>query len=374
MKGRAAVFMPRSGSFEIREFPLPEVEPDAVLIKITLANICGSDLHTWRGETRIPNADPDGYIFGHEMTGHVFRLGTHVKKDSLGQELREGDRVAFCYFYPCNQCWYCLNGLMSNCPHRFTRFGPRTVKVPPYFTGAFGEYYYLRPGGFIFRVPDALSNEAATAANCIVSQILFAFSQVNPMVGDKVVIQGAGGLGLYASAVAKETGATKVIVMDRLEERLQLARAFGADEVVLVQEQDSSEDRHQQILAVTEGKGADLVIEAVGLSQVLPEGLSLLRANGTLLVLGCISPGKTFAMDPTWLVDTNKRMIGLSNYDPWVLPRALNFLLNAQERYPFHCLSSPKYSLEDIDTAFREADWTLAQGRPTRVIRASIVP
>src|SRR5450755_1836139 len=139
MIGRAAVFIPSKQAFEIREFPLPEVEPGAVLIRVSLANICGSDLHTWRNETQIPDADPDGYIFGHEMTGYVFQLGTHIKSDSLGQELHEGDRVAFTYFYPCGRCWQCLNGQMSNCPHRFTRFGPRTVKVPPYFTGGFGE-------------------------------------------------------------------------------------------------------------------------------------------------------------------------------------------------------------------------------------------
>lgn len=374
MKGCAAVFFAPGQDFEIREFPLPEVEPEAMLVRISMANICGSDLHTWRGETRIPNADPAGYVFGHEMVGRVFRLGRDLRTNSLGQELREGDRVVFPYFFPCHRCWYCLNRQMANCPHRFTRFGARTVAVPPYFTGAFGEYYYVRPGGYSFKVPDALPDEIACTANCIGAQMLFALSQVQVRLGDYVVVQGAGGLGLYASMVAKESGAARVIVIDQLAERLRLAQAFGADEVILVEEQGAADVRREQVLELTEGRGADLVIEATGAPQVIPEGLSLLRTDGTLLLLGCISPGQTFTMDPTWLVGANKRMVGLSNYDPWVLPKVLQFLLNVQARYPFQQLFSHTYALKDINIAFHEADWAQKHGRQHQVIRTSIIP
>src|SRR5690349_24266162 len=98
--GKAAVFFGPGKPFEIRDVKLPEIEPDAVLIRVSLANVCGSDLHFWRGDAplRLPE---DGWIFGHEMTGCVAKLGARVKTDSLGRPLKEGDRVAYTYFYPC---------------------------------------------------------------------------------------------------------------------------------------------------------------------------------------------------------------------------------------------------------------------------------
>src|SRR5438552_765762 len=148
--GRAAVFHGPGKPFEIRELPLPEVEPDAILIRITVANICGSDLHFWRGDAplRLPE---DGWIYGHEMTGRVARLGARVKTDSLGRPLTEGDRVAYCYFYPCGRCHACLALEPAACPNKVGRpLGPSHF---PHFHGAFAEYYYLRPGGAVFAVP-----------------------------------------------------------------------------------------------------------------------------------------------------------------------------------------------------------------------------
>ena len=91
---RAAVFFGPGKPFEIRPVPIPEIEPEAVLIRVTHANICGSDLHFWRGDAPLRLPD-DGWIFGHEMTGTVARLGSQVKTDSLGRPLKEGDRVLF---------------------------------------------------------------------------------------------------------------------------------------------------------------------------------------------------------------------------------------------------------------------------------------
>src|SRR5947199_6213698 len=93
-RGKAAVFFGPGKPFELRELPLPEVEPDAVLIRVALANVCGSDLHFWRGDAPLRLPD-DGWIYGHEMTGRVARLGSRVKTDSMGRPLREGDRVAY---------------------------------------------------------------------------------------------------------------------------------------------------------------------------------------------------------------------------------------------------------------------------------------
>ena len=117
---KAAVFFGPGKPFELYQVTLPEVEPDAVLIRVALANVCGSDLHFWRGDAPLRLPD-DCWIFGHEMTGRVARLGRNVKTDSLGRPLREGDRVAYTYFYPCGRCYACLNGDRAACPAKIER-------------------------------------------------------------------------------------------------------------------------------------------------------------------------------------------------------------------------------------------------------------
>src|SRR5688500_4584337 len=97
--GKAAVFLGPGKLFEIRDVAIPEIEPEAVLIKVSLANVCGSDLHFWRGDAPL-KLPQDGWIFGHEMTGRVAKLGSRVKSDSLGRPLREGVRDAYSYLYP----------------------------------------------------------------------------------------------------------------------------------------------------------------------------------------------------------------------------------------------------------------------------------
>jgi L-iditol 2-dehydrogenase len=195
--GKAAVFFGPRKPFQIRELPLPEVEPDAVLIRVSLANVCGSDLHFWRGDAplRLPE---DGWLFGHEMTGRVARLGVRVKTDSLGRPLKEGDRVAYTYFYPCGRCHACLANAPAACPAKIERpLGPSQF---PHFHGAFAEYYYLRPRGAIFVVPDALSDELVAPVNCALSQVIFGLEKAGLAFGAAVVIQGAGGLGIQAGS------------------------------------------------------------------------------------------------------------------------------------------------------------------------------
>jgi D-arabinose 1-dehydrogenase-like Zn-dependent alcohol dehydrogenase len=117
MKGRIAVLTKYNADFQLREYPLPEVEPDAILVKVTRAGLCGSDLHIWRGELQELFGAPDrGQTFGHEMCGVVERLGRNVKTDSTGQPLTEGERVTSCYFYPCGRCPACLDGVRAASP------------------------------------------------------------------------------------------------------------------------------------------------------------------------------------------------------------------------------------------------------------------
>ena len=349
--------------------PLPEVEPEAVLIRVSLANICGSDLHFWRGDAplRLPE---DGWIFGHEMMGRVARLGAKVKTDSLGRALKEGDRVAYTYFYPCGRCYVCLNKEPANCPAKIER--PRGPSEFPHFNGAFAEYYYLRPGGHIFKVPDELPDALVSPVNCALSQVIFGLQQAGLRFGDSVVIQGAGGLGTQAAAVAKDMGAATVIVIDQIPGRLELARAFGADDTINIKEVTERKDRVNYVRKLTGGAGADVVCDFVGFPQVIPEGIEMLRAGGTYLEIGTISRGAKVELEPAQLVWGAKKIIGVIMYDAMVIPRALDFLVRNRTRWPFERLVSHTYPLEQINQAFTDSEW---YGRETTTItRAALVP
>jgi L-iditol 2-dehydrogenase len=369
--GRAAVFLGPGRPFEIRALPLPDPEPGAILVRVSLASVCGSDLHFWRGDAPVA-LPPDGWIFGHEMTGRVARLGPGVSTDSLGRPLREGDRVAYCYFYPCGRCYACLRGERAACPNKVGRAtGPGEF---PGFVGAFAEYYYLRPGGFVFAVPDGLPDAVVAPVNCALSQVLYGLDRAGLRLGDAVVIQGAGGLGLLATAVAREMGASQVIVVDRVPERLALARAFGADHTLDLAEVPDRKARAKLVRQWTGGRGGDLVCDFVGLPQVIPEGLEMLRYGGTYLEIGCISRGRTVEIDPSSLVWGSKRVLGISMYDPGVIPRALQFLERRRGAYPFDRLISRTFPLEAIDEAFRQAEWHERDASAGGVTRAAVVP
>src|SRR5258708_31053666 len=140
------------------------------------------------------------------------------------------------------------------CPNART-YLTNSCDVPPHFYGAFGDYYYVRPGAAIFKVPDELSDTMVAGVNCALSQVVGGMQLAGLKLGENVVIQGARGLGVYATAVAKEMGAGRVIVIDSIRERLELARGFGADDVVDIREVPHPEKRLRRGVELPRNRG-----------------------------------------------------------------------------------------------------------------------
>lgn len=350
MKGRVAVYQGAGKPFDVREYPVPEVGDGDIVVRVRAANICGSDIHIWHG--RGPGL-PAGCVGGHEMVGEVFRIGRDVPGDCLGQPLREGDRVAFAYYLACGACAACLTGLPT-CPNRY-RHWVRPAEEPPHFRGAYGDFYYVRRGQTICRVPDALTDGEVSPVNCALCQVLYGLDRIGVRVGDTVVVQGAGGLGLYASAIARDMGAAQVIVLDRRRDRLALAREFGATHTIDV-DAVGEKDRHQQVRDLTRGWGADLVAEFVGVPAAVEEGVRLLRQGGRYLWIGNITPGLPSALDPGTVVRTAQTIRGVAVWEPWALPRALDFLQRRRHAYPFHKIVSDVFPFAEINRAFGVAE------------------
>jgi threonine dehydrogenase-like Zn-dependent dehydrogenase len=364
--GRAAVYERRGEPMRIREFPLPQPRPGSILVRLTAANICGSDLHTWHEAEAglIPNLRLP-VIWGHEMTGRVVALGEGVVRDSAGAELRVGDRIVYKDMRPCFECRACARSKFTACPTLWSHRVPDAAS-PPYFGGAFAQYYYLVSTFAVYRAPDQLSDVLLAGVNCALSQVIYGLEQAGFRYGDTLVIQGAGGLGIYMSAVAKEMGAARVIVIDGVKQRLEAARAFGADETLDLSELNRAEARIARVRELTDGWGADIVAEVSGTAAAWPEGIEMVGRGGVYLSMGGIVAGQESPVAPPNVIRPSKRIIGVAHFERDTLRKALHFLVSTRETYPYNLLTGDQYPLDAINEAFADAD-------ARRATRASIV-
>ncbi len=368
--GRVVVFKDHGLPFEIEEYPVPDPEPGGVLLRITQAGICGSDLHTWRGDQRRVQIPPSGRNMGHEGAGVVHALGAGRTTDSLGRPIQEGDRLMYAAIMPCNSCYHCGRGEKNWCSNRQTGIGARIAGEFPYFTGTYADYFWIPAGHPVYKVPDELPDSVLGWVNCAMGTVTEGLLRAGCTAGDYVVIQGAGGLGLNATALAKDMGANKVIVLDRLANRLELAEEFGADHTINIEEFNTHRTRRDHIMDLTEGRGANIVMELVGRAELLVEGLDYLTNGGTFMEIGDIVPGRTVELDPSTIL-RGKRIIGSSMYRPELLPVMMETLVKKQAEIPYEKIVSDFYPLDEVNEAFARAEWNETQ---TQISRAMLVP
>lgn len=362
MKAKAMVFTEVGKPFEAREFPLVDLESKAIWVKVSMSTICGSDLHTIQGHRPAPVP----MILGHEITGKVMALGKDIKTDTTGKPLKEGDRITWTIFANCGNCYYCkIKGLPMKCVNLF-KYGHETCVNPPYLNGGYAEYCYITPGTYVFKVPDNLSDEEVAPVNCGLSTVIQGYDSIKIQPDDQIVIQGAGMLGLYAAAVAKERGAGKVIVIDLVDSRLEMAKKFGADMVINGKEK-SNEEIIEIVRSSTGGWGVDLVVELAGTPKVIPMGIKMLCKGGRYLHIGNVSPMSLFEIDGNDIVTNWITIKGIHNYDALQLYEALNFIERNKEVYPFKDFVTHKVSLDEINNGIKIAESRVA-------IRVAVCP
>jgi D-arabinose 1-dehydrogenase-like Zn-dependent alcohol dehydrogenase len=370
LTGRLAVLTAYGEPFELRQYDVPDPEPGAIVLRVTQSAICGSDLHVYRGDTANNPIPPGGRAVGHEGTGVVHKLGAGVSADAFGTPIQEGDRIVHSVItWGCKHCQLCLMGEYNLCTGKV--YAPPAGTFP-YFVGTFADYYYVPPGMPVFKVPEGLSDDVLAPVNCAMGTVTQGLMSAGAGEGQNIVIQGAGGLGLTGAAMAKDMGVDQVIVFDRLENRLSMAREFGADHTINVDKVPTAQERVELVRDLTRGRGADIVLELVGIPALLPEGVAMLRNGGTFVEIGLFFPGQTVAFDPSTLVLSGKKIIGSLMYKPLVLARILDFLVRNANKRPFERLISHHFELDKINEAFAQSEWQ--QTEETPVIRAALVP
>ena len=339
--GRVVLFTGVGKPLEEREFPLPaELESGAILVKTTMATVCGSDMHTWRGRRPFPTPA----VLGHEGLGIIVRLGSGIDRDTTGKHLAVGDRITWAIMANCGICLFCrMKDLPQKCLKLF-KYGHVRSDVAPYFTGTFGEYVHIKPGTGVFKVPDEMKDEEVAPLMCAAATVTGGLARIGVQPGETVVVQGAGMLGLYATAIAKELGVKQVIVMDILDHRLQMAQEFGADQVINTR-QKGDDEVVNEVRDLTEGWGADLVVEVAGYAKVIPTGIKMLRIGGRYLLQGSVYPNDQFTLDAHDVITKCLTIVGLHNYDSRYLGRALDLVYRSRERFPYTKLVGPEFPL-----------------------------
>jgi putative phosphonate catabolism associated alcohol dehydrogenase len=362
LKGRLAVYDAPGKPFEIRLFPVRSPRPGEVLVKIRMSTICRSDIHSWLGHR--PNPCPG--VLGHEIIGTIVELGEGVTHDMRGDCLAVGQRITWSeYFIPGPNYYTEVLDLPQKSPG-VDKYGHMAVTTEPHHHGGFGEYCYVLPGSWILAIPDDLTDEEATPINCGVATMICVAERAAITMGDTVVIQGLGLLGLYGAAIAKARGARLVIGLDSVASRRAMAAKFGVDHVFDPWELSETE-LVKQVKAICRPEGADVVIEVCGDPEVVTSGIRYLRTGGRYVLGGVVNPESFVRIDVNLILRKLITLQGVHNYHPRNLLEALDFVHVNRGRFPFHELVDGRYGLEDVGQAMKDAT-------ERKVLRAAIVP
>lgn len=343
---RAAVLRAHGEPLAVEEIPLPEAcEPGAALVRVDCATLCATDVHLWSGAMAMPGMLP--LVLGHEMTGTVIDAGPGTV-DALGRAVGPGSRIGWSESV-CGHCYGCtvLRAPVA-CADRGYGFRQRADRWP-YATAGLAEHAYVTPGALKVLLPDDVKDTWAAAAGCAVKTVLHAFDRAGSLrPGADVVIQGAGALGIFATAVAKISGAGTVITVGAPDSRLQLARAFGAD--VTIGLDGDPDSRVAQVLEATGGRGAELVLDLAGAPGVGAEAVGMAAWGGRFVVVGSTGPRP----DPLPLgtvMGKELTVLGSLNGDVGDYHRAVEFLRRFSDRFSWDDLFSTPVGLEQASAA-----------------------
>ncbi len=359
---KAAVYASPGTPFAIQELPLRAVRPKEVLVRVTMSSICRSDIHSWQGHR--PNPCPG--LLGHEIIGSIEELGTPGLRDLRDTVLSTGDRITWTeYFWPDDSHFCEVRGLPQKTPG-LGKYGHEAVATDPGLLGGFAEYCYIVPNSGILRLPDVLTDKEAVPLNCGVATMISVCEAAAVGIGDVVVVQGLGLLGLYGCAIARTRGARIVIGLDTVPARLELATRFGAHHALDLREVPAA-DLAKRIRTLSDQDGADIVLEVCGNPTAVPVAIEALRVGGRCVLAGLVNPGSQFTLDGNDLIRKLVTLRGVHNYHPRHLVQAVDFVVEARDRFPFGELVDAVYPLSRINEAF-------AQAAERCVLRAAIIP
>lgn len=324
-----AAFMTGINKIEIRDIEMPKLEKNKVIVKMEYVGICGSDVH-YLEHGKIGDFVVNGdFILGHECAGTVTEVGADVKT------LKKGDRVALEPGCTCGQCEFCKSGRYNLCPD------VEFLATPPYH-GCL-ENYIAFPENMCFKLPDNVSTKEGALVEPL-SVGIHAARQGNVSLGNSVVILGAGCIGLVTLLACKAFGAADVTVVDVIPRRLEFAKKIGATRVINALECDVL----KEIDNVTEGKGADIVIETAGTAKTYSQTPYIVKRGGTIVLVG-MAPQDIMEFNFAKLMNKEAQIKTVFRYRN-IYPQAINAI--AQGLIDVKSIVTHEFDFLDTEKAF----------------------
>jgi 5-exo-hydroxycamphor dehydrogenase len=339
-KGRATVLV-ETNRLETWDIDVPDPETGGALVRVVLGGVCGSDVHIKTGEAGVM---PFPIILGHEGVGRIEKLGG-METDYAGIPVKPGDLVCWSPIAACHRCHSCT--VLEETPCENSQYFEHAEK-PNW--GSYADYAWLPRGLAFFKLPDGADPLAIAALGCALPTVLRGFERCGPVrMGETVVVQGAGPVGLSAVLLAAQAGARDVIVIDGVDQRLEVARKLGATATVSLR--DSLEDRRRQIYDISGPAGPSLVVEAAGFLPAFPEGLDLAGIHSRYVVMGLWGAIGTQPVSPRDLVTKNATIVGASFPKPKHYYGAMHLAAQLQDKVPLASLVSHRFAIEDAHKA-----------------------
>jgi len=336
---------------EIREFREPDLPPGGALLRTALSEVCGTDVHLWHGRL---SGVPYPIIPGHVTTGTLDAIRGDLR-DVEGQPLREGDRVAFFDVHrTCGRCLACTaHRTPTRCPSR--RVYGITDSATEGLFGGWAQKVYLEPGVIVAKLPAGVAFDAYIGGGCGLLTSVHIIERARVTLGDTVVVQGAGAVGLCTAALARRSGAAQVIVIGAPSDRLALATRMGADAVIDLNG-TTAEQRLEQVLALTGGRGADVVVEAAGSARAFEEGVRLARNGGAYVIAGHYTNAGDSTINAHEHINRKHLDIrGCWGSEVGHFLRALRVLERYANEVPWSAIGAKTYGLSEISDALAAA-------------------
>jgi alcohol dehydrogenase len=357
-ESKAAVLV-KNNVIEIQTFPLPMVSHNDAVIKVERAGICGTDVSLLHGKVKYADFP---LILGHEITGEIVEIG----KDAASRwNVNLGDRVAVEGVVRCGFCEHCIVGTYRWCEN-IKGYGTLTsAATPPYLWGSYSEYMYVAPGSQVYKIPDGMSKDVAILLNVVIANaIQWTVRHGNIRLGDVVVIQGCGPLGLACAAVAREAGAKLIAVtgLGKDARRLEFALKMGADLTINVE----AEDPVEALLTATGGRHADLVLDITGSEKSLQKSCQLVRVCGTIVNAGVSGDSALSRVPMDTLLMKEIHLQSVFTNERWAMLRAIDFTVRTN--YPFDEIVTHWFPLSDSKNAILAADRDYKDEDPIKVV------
>lgn len=333
--------------------PGVRLSPGEALVEVELATVCGSDVHTTRGDRPAPAP----LVLGHEQVGRVVAVGDGAVRAD-GSPLELGDRVVWSVAVSCGECDRCLRGLEQKC-RSLAKYGHERVHRGWELSGGFATHVQLRSGTAVVRVSEQLPALVAAPASCATATAMAALDAAAahvPLAGSAVLVTGGGMIGLSVAAIAREAGA-EVIVSEPDASRRLLARRLGAIAVDPRAARGSVEhlDTVREQLAARGIPELLVAVEASGAAPAVAAAIAAVGVGGVAVLVGSVSPGSELRVDPERIVRGLLTITGVHNYTGVQLERAVAFLERSWMSLPLDELVGITHGLDELDRALAEA-------------------